>query len=95
MLCQLSEKYIITMDGFDDAGVFFSDNFSESQSSEAGGSNQAIKKQLREFLRDFHAQGDFTFKYRDQIKNNYLRLVELNFQYCTYHYYSVFVFLLS
>ena len=92
MLCQLSEKNIITMDGFDDAGVFFSDNFSESQSSEAGGSNQAIKKQLREFLRDFHAQGDFTFKYRDQIKNNYLRLVQGNCNYLgTYYYQSYFI----
>jgi len=60
------------MDGFDDAGVFFSDNFFDSQSVD-GGSNLAIKKQLKEFLRDFHSQGNFTFKYRDQIKNNYLR----------------------
>jgi len=60
------------MDGFDDAGVFFSDNLSETQSV-GGGSNVAIKKQLKEFLRDFHQEGNFAFKYRTQLMNNYRR----------------------
>jgi len=60
------------MDGFDDAGVFFSDNLSESQST-GGVTNLAIKKQLKEFLRDFTDEGNFAFKYRDQLKNNYRR----------------------
>ena len=60
------------MDGFDDAGVFFSDNFSESQSLD-GTSNIAVKKQLKTFLRDFNQGGNFAFKYRDALKNNYLR----------------------
>ena len=60
------------MEGFDDAGVFFSDNFSESQNVD-GTANVAVKKQFVEFLRDFTQEGNFTFKYRDAIKNNYLR----------------------
>jgi len=65
-------KRYLNMDGFDDAGVFFSDNFSESQSVD-GSSNLAVKKQLKEFIRDFNQGGNFAFKYRDALKNNYLR----------------------
>ena len=59
------------MDGFDDAGVFFSDNFSEVESSQAT-TNQAVKKQLNEFIRTFQ-EGNFAYKYRDALKSNYLR----------------------
>jgi DNA replication licensing factor MCM5 len=59
------------MEGFDDAGVFFSDNFSETESSQAT-NNQALKKQLTEFIRTFQ-EGNFAYKYRDALKSNYLR----------------------
>ena len=42
------------MDGFDEAGVYFSDNFSESQTQD-GASNIAVKKQLKEFIRDYRS----------------------------------------
>lgn len=60
------------MDGFDEGGAFFSDNFFETTTSDET-SNLATKKQLREFIRDFHDQGNFDFKYRNALKNNYLR----------------------
>jgi hypothetical protein len=61
------------MDGFDDAGVFFSDNFSETENSQST-TNQAVKKQLSEFIRTFQ-EGNFSYKYRDALKSNYLRRV--------------------
>jgi len=60
------------MEGFDEGGAFFSDNFFESTTSDET-SNLAVKKQLKEFIRDFHEEGNFEFKYRVSLKNNYLR----------------------
>lgn len=64
----------MAMSGFDDPGVFFSDNL-------AGGDDQSdrqtersvVKKKLRDFLREFHVttEGGVTYAYRDQLKRNY------------------------
>ena len=52
------------MEGFDDPGVFFSDNFgSEDQPDEGQANRQQVKNRLREFIRQFH-EGNFTYKYR-------------------------------
>ena len=61
--------------GFDANQVFYSDNFGES----AGGSgdnqnvsNLAAKKRFKEFLRQFHEEGNnLSFKYRDALRRNY------------------------
>jgi len=60
----------MAMEGFDDPGVFFSDNFSESQGD--GQSNLANKKQFLKFIKEFQ-EGNFAYKYRDALKRNYLR----------------------
>ena len=62
----------LKMDGFDEGGAFFSDNFFETTASDET-SNLAVKKQLKEFIRDFHHEGNFEYKYRNSLKNNYLR----------------------
>ena len=59
------------MEGFDDPGVFFSDNFSESQDDRTT-SRVAIKKKFLRFLKEFQ-EGNFAYKYRDALKTNYLR----------------------
>lgn len=52
------------MEGFDDPGIFFSDNFaSEANSDRNAGNLQAIKKKFKEFLREYH-EGNFNYKYR-------------------------------
>ena len=52
------------MEGFDDPGIFFSDNFgSEDQPDEGQVNRQQVKNRLREFIRQFH-EGNFTYKYR-------------------------------
>ena len=52
------------MAGFDDAGVFFSDNFgSEDQHDEGQINRQQIKNKFREFIRNFH-EGNFSYRYR-------------------------------
>ncbi|OWF42189.1 DNA replication licensing factor mcm5-like [Mizuhopecten yessoensis] len=59
------------MAGFDDAGVFFSDNFgSEDQTDENQINRQQIKKRFKDFIRQFH-EGNFSYRYRDQLKRNY------------------------
>ena len=60
------------MDGFDEGGAFFSDNFFDTTNSDES-NNLVVKKQLREFIRDFHDEGNLDFKYRNALKNNYLR----------------------
>ncbi|XP_066992931.2 DNA replication licensing factor Mcm5 [Anabrus simplex] len=59
------------MEGFDDPGVFFSDNFG-SEGSVADGqiSLQGVKKKFRDFIRQFH-EGNFNYKYRDALKRQY------------------------
>lgn len=52
------------MEGFDDAGVFFSDNFAAEEDSNASNINlQGVKKKFKEFIRQFH-EGNFNYKYR-------------------------------
>ncbi|XP_022664680.1 DNA replication licensing factor mcm5-A-like [Varroa jacobsoni] len=59
------------MSGFDNAGVFYSDNFgSESTPNEQQVNYQAIKGRFREFLRQFH-EDNFNYRYRDQLKQHY------------------------
>ncbi|RUS84279.1 hypothetical protein EGW08_007972 [Elysia chlorotica] len=57
--------------GFDDAGIFYSDNFGpDDQSDELHIDRQQIKRRLKEFIRVFH-EGNFSYRYRDQLKRNY------------------------
>ncbi|VEN38139.1 unnamed protein product [Callosobruchus maculatus] len=59
------------MEGFDDAGVFFSDNFSvDEQQSDTQVNLHAVKKKFKEFLRQYHTD-NFNYKYRDTLKRNY------------------------
>jgi DNA replication licensing factor MCM5 len=52
------------MEGFDDPGIYYSDNFgSEEQANETNINNQAIKKKFKDFIRQFH-EGNFNYKYR-------------------------------
>jgi len=60
------------MEGFDDPGVFFSDNFSDSQQGDGSINNVAVKKKFLKFIKEFK-EGNFAFKYRDGLKRNYLR----------------------
>jgi DNA replication licensing factor MCM5 len=68
--------------GFDNAGVFYSDNFNGEEQDTSQINNQAIKKRFKEFLRQFN-ESNFHFKYRDALKKNYnLRqyFVEVNIE---------------
>ncbi|KAI8425200.1 hypothetical protein MSG28_007023 [Choristoneura fumiferana] len=59
------------MEGFDDPGVFFSDNFGvDDNESQESVNLQAVKKKFKEFIRQFHT-GNFNYKYRDALKRNY------------------------
>jgi len=59
------------MAGFDDPGIFFSDNFgSEDQQDEHTINRQQTKNRFREFIRQYH-EGNFTYRYRDQLKRHY------------------------
>ncbi|GLG97977.1 DNA replication licensing factor REC [Gryllus bimaculatus] len=60
------------MEGFDDPGVFFSDNFGgdDPQTQDSQVNVQAVKRKLKEFLRQFH-EGNFNYKYRDTLKRHY------------------------
>ena len=50
--------------GFDDAGIFFSDNFgNDDQADEQQTNRQQLKNRFREFIRQFH-EGNFTYRYR-------------------------------
>lgn len=52
------------MAGFDEGGVFFSDNFaSEEQTDENQINRQQVKKRLKDFIRQFH-EGNFSYTYR-------------------------------
>jgi len=52
------------MEGFDDPGVFFSDNFgTDGNQDDQQINRQQIKNRLREFIRQFH-EGNFTYTYR-------------------------------
>ncbi|XP_054012058.1 DNA replication licensing factor Mcm5-like [Hylaeus anthracinus] len=58
------------MEGFDDPGIFFSDNFSVGDTHESQTNLQFFKKKFMEFIRQFH-EGNFNYKYRDTLKRNY------------------------
>lgn len=61
------------MAGFDDLGVFFSENLlteEESNISSSNANSNAIKRRFKEFLRQYHC-GDFQYKYRNQLKDHY------------------------
>jgi len=60
------------MEGFDDPGVFFSDNFSDATQGDGSINNVAIKKKFIKFIKEFQ-EGNFAYKYRDGLKRNYLR----------------------
>lgn len=52
------------MEGFDDAGVFFSDNFGNDHNPDGAQINlQAVKKKYKEFIRTFN-EDNFYYKYR-------------------------------
>lgn len=52
------------MEGFDDPGIFFSDNFSANdEQNETQVNFQGIKKKFKEFLREYH-EDNFNYKYR-------------------------------
>lgn len=52
------------MEGFDDPGVFFSDNFSEVDNQNDAQINlQGVKKKFKEFIRQYHTD-NFNYKYR-------------------------------
>jgi DNA replication licensing factor MCM5 len=72
----------MAMEGFDDPGVFFSDNFSDTQGGDATTNNVAIKKKFLKFIKEFQ-EGNFAYKYRDALKRNYLRreyFLEVSFE---------------
>ncbi|XP_061401034.1 DNA replication licensing factor Mcm5 [Musca vetustissima] len=60
------------MEGFDEAGVFFSDNLLGDGHQDGNQINmQAVKKKYKEFIRTFN-EDNFFYKYRDTLKRNYL-----------------------
>jgi len=63
------------MEGFDAPQIFYSDNFGSQDGEGQGdlGSNLAVKKRFKEFIRQFHDGGHtaFSYKYRDALKRNY------------------------
>eukprot|EP00057_Strongylocentrotus_purpuratus_P035774 XP_801948.1 PREDICTED: DNA replication licensing factor mcm5 [Strongylocentrotus purpuratus] len=59
------------MAGFDDPGIFFSDNFgSEDQHDDGRINRTALQRRFKDFLRKFH-DANFTYKYRDELKRHY------------------------
>ncbi|KAK7104511.1 DNA replication licensing factor mcm5-A-like [Littorina saxatilis] len=59
------------MEGFDDAGIFYTDNFGTDDQSDAGQIDHVhVKKRFKEFIRQFH-EGNFSYRYRDQLKRQY------------------------
>lgn len=55
-------ELIRKMEGFDDVGVFFSDNFNPDENG-AQINLQAVKKKFKEFIRTFN-EDNFHYKYR-------------------------------
>lgn len=52
------------MEGFDDVGVFFSDNFNPDNEQNGNQINLlAVKKKFKEFIRTFN-EDNFHYKYR-------------------------------
>lgn len=73
-----SGRFWLTMSGFDDPGVYYSDSFGggEGPGGDEGGQKRIhIKKRFREFLRQFRVGTDrtgFTYKYRWGDNDEYL-----------------------
>ena len=65
----------MSMSGFDDPGVFFSDNFGADDQPDADRIQRTtIKKKFRDFLREFHvatSASGVVYLYRDQLKRHY------------------------
>lgn len=53
----------IKMEGFDDAAIFFSDNFNPDDQNGNQINLQAVKKRFKEFIRTFN-EDNFHYKYR-------------------------------
>lgn len=54
------------MAGFDDLGVFYSDNFAFGDQAESDGQRadfEHVKKLFKDFIRQFH-EGNFVYSYR-------------------------------
>lgn len=51
------------MEGFDDVGIFFSDNFNPDNENGTQINLQAVKKKYKEFIRTFN-EDNFHYKYR-------------------------------
>lgn len=52
------------MEGFDDPGIFFSDNFGGDDQQDTNTINlQQIKKKFKDFIRTFN-EDNFNYKYR-------------------------------
>ncbi|XP_056634748.1 DNA replication licensing factor Mcm5 [Diorhabda carinulata] len=58
------------MEGFDDPGTYYSSNFAQEDTPNDQINLQAIKKQFKEFIRQYHTD-NFNYKYRDNLKRNY------------------------
>ncbi|XP_065348701.1 DNA replication licensing factor Mcm5 [Cloeon dipterum] len=57
------------MEGFDDAGVFFSEDMRDDKDKPLSQTRQAIKQKIKDFLRKFD-DGE-CLKYRERLKRNY------------------------
>lgn len=51
------------MEGFDNPGLYFSDNFNGDDVRDNQLTVQQCKKKFKEFIRQFH-EGNFNYKYR-------------------------------
>lgn len=51
------------MEGFDEGGIYFSQNFTGDNNEDGTTSLKAAKKSFKNFLRKFH-EGNFNYKYR-------------------------------
>lgn len=53
--------------GFDDAGIFYSDNFGpDDQTDESQIDRQQVKRRFKQFIREFH-EGNFSYRYRQVV----------------------------
>lgn len=72
------------MEGFDDPGVFFSDNFGAEENESQDQINlQAVKKKFKEFIRQYHT-GNFNYKYRSVYSYRYLMIDDMTILYSIY-----------
>ena len=65
----------MAMSGFDDPGVFFSDNFGSEDPNTTQIQKSSLKKKFRDFLREFHVSasgaGGVQYIYRDELRRHY------------------------